>query len=207
MKSTTCKESGCQGKGPFTRGWCRTHYGRWQKYGSIAERPLAKRPQCSLEAVARMRAAQKPARIPDCHPDRKHRGHGLCDSCHSTKWAKTHPLAKTGTLWNRLNPERARFVQRRASLKKVGTTPAQYEQLWFEQGGKCANANCSFTAPLEVPYFRQGLQVDHCHRTGLIRGLLCPRCNTALGHADDDLNTLRGLIEYLDAVKKKASAA
>lgn len=142
-------------------------------------------------------ARQKPMRMADCHPDRKHRAHGLCTSCANVRWAKAHPLANTGTVWNKRNPERARFVQRRASLKRLGVTPEQYESLWKAQGGKCANSGCAFEAPLVVPDFRQGLQVDHCHRTNIVRGLLCPRCNTALGHVDDDVNRLRGLIEYI----------
>jgi hypothetical protein len=41
------------------------------------------------------------------------------------------------------------------------------------------------------------LHVDHCHKTGVIRGVLCLRCNTAIGLARDDSNILRKLAEYL----------
>jgi hypothetical protein len=40
--------------------------------------------------------------------------------------------------------------------------------------------------------------VDHCHTTGEIRGILCGKCNTALGHLEDDVARLARAIEYLN---------
>lgn len=43
-------------------------------------------------------------------------------------------------------------------------------------------------------------QIDHYHDgTGRIRGILCPNCNSALGHAHDDVARLRLLITYLES--------
>ena len=44
--------------------------------------------------------------------------------------------------------------------------------------------------------------IDHDHATGKARGILCPRCNSALGHCGDDINILVKLIEYLKEHKK-----
>jgi len=42
------------------------------------------------------------------------------------------------------------------------------------------------------------LAIDHDHLTGLIRGLLCPKCNQALGLFDDNIGNLQKAIEYLE---------
>ena len=41
------------------------------------------------------------------------------------------------------------------------------------------------------------LVIDHCHKTGNVRGLLCRRCNVALGHLDDDVSKILSLAKYL----------
>jgi hypothetical protein len=56
--------------------------------------------------------------------------------------------------------------------KQLGVTDAEYARLLAAQGGHCAI--CEAT-----PKTRR-LHVDHNHRTGLVRGLLCHRCNRAL---------------------------
>jgi hypothetical protein len=44
--------------------------------------------------------------------------------------------------------------------------------------------------------------VDHCHKTGKIRGLLCNGCNLALGNIKEDLDRARGLAHYIEAYCK-----
>ena len=42
------------------------------------------------------------------------------------------------------------------------------------------------------------LEIDHCHTTGKVRGLLCPPCNKGLGHFEDNGTYLWNAIKYLD---------
>lgn len=42
------------------------------------------------------------------------------------------------------------------------------------------------------------LCIDHCHSTGKVRGLLCSKCNTALGYFDDSSDKMKRAIEYLN---------
>lgn len=41
------------------------------------------------------------------------------------------------------------------------------------------------------------LAVDHCHATGRVRGLLCQRCNSAIGLLDEDADRMRIAVEYV----------
>ena len=50
-----------------------------------------------------------------------------------------------------------------------------------------------------APSADEHLDVDHCHDTGQVRGLLCRACNTTLGKVKDNTDTLRSMIDYLEA--------
>src|SRR5438445_350801 len=66
-----------------------------------------------------------------------------------------------------------------------------YDQLLAEQNGVCAICGC-------LPTYRR-LALDHCHETGKIRGLLCTRCNIALGHIEGWLKiTNKSLTSFVD---------
>lgn len=140
---------------------------------------------------------------PECHPEAPYFAGGLCKPCYMSKRYKNDPerYKNLARKWLKENPEKSRLHRRRGNLKKLGATIEQYETLWTEQGGKCANAACSFESPLVMTDYRQGLQVDHDHKTGAIRNLLCPRCNTSLGHVDDSAALLRGLADYIDGFR------
>jgi hypothetical protein len=64
------------------------------------------------------------------------------------------------------------------------------------QNGKCAINGCTATELLGTGRTRR-LAVDHNHHTGEVRGLLCTRCNTALGQVGERLARLEGLAVYL----------
>lgn len=73
-----------------------------------------------------------------------------------------------------------------------GISLDDYEVMRQQQQNKCA---CCGKHEKETP--RQRLFVDHCHKTGKIRALLCQHCNTALGMVNDDPDILISLISYL----------
>ena len=79
--------------------------------------------------------------------------------------------------------------------RKFGVNYAQYKAILEAQGGCCANPGCRSVVP-GAPG-RKRFYIDHCHTTGKIRGLLCHSCNLALGHIQDKVEKLEGLITYL----------
>jgi hypothetical protein len=80
--------------------------------------------------------------------------------------------------------------------RKFGVSYREYQKILEAQGGCCGNPNCKTKKP-GAPG-RKRFYIDHCHVTGKIRGLLCHSCNLALGHVQDDVKKLKGLIEYLN---------
>lgn len=72
-------------------------------------------------------------------------------------------------------------------LKKLyGLTPDDVEKMFLSQGGGCA-----------ICYEARPLCIDHNHKTGKVRALLCDRCNRGIGYFDDDPELIRGAAEYL----------
>lgn len=79
-------------------------------------------------------------------------------------------------------------------LKKAqGISWAQYEVLLNEQGGVC------FICKEKCASGRR-LAVDHCHKTGVIRGLLCGRCNCGIGNLQESEDIFLNAIQYLRKV-------
>uniref|UniRef100_UPI00403FE523 endonuclease VII domain-containing protein n=1 Tax=Streptomyces sp. SS7 TaxID=3108485 RepID=UPI00403FE523 len=91
---------------------------------------------------------------------------------------------------DRVNPSKAIYT---AHIKRAyGITAREYEAMLERQGGRCAI--CAI--PSESS--KRRLAVDHCHRTGRVRGLLCGLCNTAIGKLKDDPVLLLKAVSYLE---------
>jgi len=94
-----------------------------------------------------------------------------------------------------------RRVQWPAKIKKLyGMTVEDYNRILAEQGGACALCGSATPENGSRKYkkrVRGVFDVDHNHKTGKVRGLLCTRCNRLVGLANDDPNTARRLVEYL----------
>lgn len=74
--------------------------------------------------------------------------------------------------------------------KRYGIGIDEYERMLADQDGVCVICKLECRT-------REHLSVDHCHETGEVRGLLCSRCNSFIGYADEDTGRLRRAIEYL----------
>ena len=96
--------------------------------------------------------------------------------------------ATAAARWQEYYPVYRERALARARMKKYGITAEQFEALKVAQGGRCAV--CQEIFP-ETP------QVDHCHKSGKIRGLLCGPCNKALGLLRDDPLRTEAATAYL----------
>jgi len=88
--------------------------------------------------------------------------------------------------WNSLSDTK----RHSAWLKRYGLTKEQYKIIFNKQKGLCfiCKKQCASG---------QNLSVDHCHKTGKVRGLLCKKCNTALGMLEDNIQYFEAAILYL----------
>jgi Recombination endonuclease VII len=91
--------------------------------------------------------------------------------------------------------ERKRAIGLRSSLKrqlkKHGMSVEDYEAMLLRQGGVCGIC--------KRPPGKRRLGVDHCHKTGQVRGLLCSKCNSGIGFYGDDARLTREAAAYLEA--------
>ena len=76
--------------------------------------------------------------------------------------------------------------------RNYGLTPEAYDAMVKAQSNQCLICHS-----LGEDVRNGRLVVDHCHATGVVRGLLCPKCNLLLGHADDTIERLEQAIIYL----------
>lgn len=93
-------------------------------------------------------------------------------------------------LGDRTRAERGSARRNTYLLRTYGLTNDQYEMLLASQGGVCAICE-------EPPDTDRALSVDHCHRGGHVRGILCDRCNHAIGLMRDDPRIANKAVEYL----------
>jgi hypothetical protein len=84
-------------------------------------------------------------------------------------------------------------IRDRRMTLKYGSSDSDYNRMLLDQGGTCA-----ICCVPELLGGRWGkLNLDHDHLTGKIRGLLCFRCNLAIGKFEDRIDLLESAIKYL----------
>ncbi len=81
---------------------------------------------------------------------------------------------------------------------KYGIALEEYTRMFVKQGGVCAICRRP-ELKVHKSGTRHSLNVDHCHITGRVRGLLCSPCNTSLGKMGDDPSRLREAAMYLES--------
>lgn len=102
-------------------------------------------------------------------------------------------------------PGRVRRISRSSTLKqRYGITAQDYNRMLASQNGVCAVCGNPETRKKRGGTIR--LAVDHCHKTGKVRGLLCSRCNLSIGRFEDDPELLEKAAAYLKATSAACSS-
>ncbi|MFE6126824.1 endonuclease domain-containing protein [Streptomyces sp. NPDC056437] len=173
MSERTCSMREC-GKKPLARGLCSAHYQRALRAGSLE--PLE--PSTPVHAITNVNIGLGVGDCAVCGPDspvrvRPDRGHE-CKTRRAeySKIRKRKPSVR--------DPLKRKAEKRRLVLKRYGLTEMLFEQMKAAQRGRCRICE----------ELTEKLVVDHDHACcpsakkscgKCVRGLLCSRCNIALG--------------------------
>jgi hypothetical protein len=104
-----------------------------------------------------------------------------------------HPGPRCATHHRAKRAKRNSTTREQRWLDLYGITGEEYWRIHEAQGGHC------YICQRAKGTGRRRLSVDHCHETGIVRGLLCQPCNRdVLGHAKDDVQFFERAIMYLE---------
>jgi hypothetical protein len=107
------------------------------------------------------------------------------------KYRQTPKGKEVSKVWR--ESTNGKLCMRKAHLKmNYGITIEYYDDILKAQGGVCAICGT------DVPGGTGRFHVDHDHKTGKIRGLLCSNCNAMLGYSKDSIDIHLNAIKYLN---------
>lgn len=179
-----CSIDGCSRPAPSgKRKWCLMHYTRWSKHGDVGEAGprVFEPPRPPIDGHLWCRACRAELPLTEFHRD-KRAPSGRIRTCRSC--TKDSRIAMA-----------------------YGIDAATYRRMLEEQGHACRICLKHETATHQSGTLRR-LSVDHDHKCcpgkkscgKCVRGLLCARCNSAIGLVDEDLAVIDRMAEYLRAI-------
>lgn len=117
-----------------------------------------------------------------CSPEKKR--------INSARWAKNNP-DKVKKSYKRWKGENSEYLKRAWLRRAYNLTLEDYQKMLDDSGGFCEICSKPFDFDNREPC------VDHDHVTGIVRGLLCQKCNTGIGMLNDDATILQKAADYL----------
>ncbi len=202
-----CSVEGCTNK-HSGHGYCDKHLRRFKKYGTPTPEGIkfpASRGEFLSDGVTKTCSSCQINKPVAEFGKQSVRPDGLevaCKACMKERAAKRYEDPKTRkrildatARWRERNPDADADKHLR---RKYGITLERYNELFEAQGGVCALCKKGeATKRRKKGEGRERLAVDHCHDTGRVRGLLCFKCNTAIGSLGDTEEDARRVVEYL----------
>ena len=200
-------------------------YKQWDEFGKYKKGVNGHRSQCK-QCFAIMQKKYRSGLTKDAYLDLLRKASNKCqiceqerflviDHCHQTKRVRgllCHNCNKAIGLVNdsvMLLHRMIRYLESNFSLKpntnreypkqskeidlfrRYGITEQEYSYMYKAQCGKCAICTSENSS-------NGRLAVDHNHKTGMIKGLLCTYCNSAIGQFNDSIKNIKKSIEYLE---------
>lgn len=124
------------------------------------------------------------------HNGMKDKHLNTCKICHNTQKNEIyHRIFKNDD--NQKRKKKDQYLQR-----KFNITQEDFNNIFNQQNG------CCDICKLHQTNFKKAFCVDHDHKTGKIRGLLCDNCNLMIGNSHDTPEILSNGIEYLNKHNK-----
>lgn len=119
-----------------------------------------------------------------------------CRACHNKMQREKYQADPQAKLKRQMRERKRKslnpLAKKDAELKRLyGISVETYLDILGAQNGVCkiCNNDCKT---------KYSLSVDHNHQTGKVRGLLCNRCNRAIGMFEDSPHLLRSAAKYLE---------
>ncbi len=203
MKTATCIN--CSRLRPIkTRGMCESCYSMFRRRRDSANGKKRVGKPCM--DCGGPRTTNEPGRCADCYI--KHRNQPtVCPGCNRLERCYLYGVCQDcykltiGEERKRVLLERKVKAVRKYALKALfKLSPEQYDIMLAAQGGHCACCPATHDGKIgkDGDERLKKLAVDHDHKTGVIRGLLCTGCNTSLGRLGEDPARIRKLADYAE---------
>jgi hypothetical protein len=110
-----------------------------------------------------------------------------CKHGHKFRWVASNNCVGCDAIAQKKNPEKRRFARIK---KEYGLSQEDYENMLASQNMSCAVCGGQIGND-------QSTHIDHCHDTGVVRGLLCQKCNQAIGLLQDSPEIMLKAAEYV----------
>lgn len=121
-----------------------------------------------------------------------------CVVCSKERQQRAHATLEGAARRNALRREWRSIPENRNKERQAGKE-AKRKKLGLPPPTRAEPRNCEACGK---PGLKGALALDHSHVTGEFRGWLCARCNIALGYLRDDVEAIKGLLDYMNAFIK-----
>lgn len=152
-------------------------------------------------------------KMASCHPNKRAYGFGLCNSCYRRQKYANDPNyreicriaarnCRARNLEKYKNSARLHYQTHRdriklsARLSHHGITLEFYNEMLARQNGACAICEGQFASATTT-------HIDHCHGTGIVRGILCHKCNTGIGWMEKNPRLLSKVFSYIEPTSQQ----